>query len=427
MKRLVPICCQLWPWDAIGPRVNTLSDNRLGPSQPHDKATAEMENTTIQPVSAKEIIVVGAGVVGLSTAFALSRRGHAVTVFDPFPGRGASFVAAGLIAPMTEANHGEESLVALSVEAARRWPEHADEIESHTPYHVGLNESGTLLVALDSNDRARIRSMLPLYEALGLAAEWHGSGSVRVKEPLLAPTVRGGLEGPNDIQVDNRRLLSALTDVLKRAGVNIVRERVVSVRSSGTQATGVETTRQIYNAGSIILCAGYDIAGIEGLPVHDEINIRPVKGQILRLYQRDARLRLHYNVRALVAGSAIYIVPRSSGKVVVGATVEEQGVSFSTTAGAAYSLLRDAISVVPAIAEAEIEGFEVGLRPATRDNAPIIGPASLEGLVYALGGYRHGVLLSPLVADCIAELIDSGAMPEIAWPFSPERFRVHHG
>lgn len=393
----------------------------------HNKTTFEVGNTTIQPVPSKEIIVVGAGVIGLTTAFALTQGGHTVTVFDPFPGRGASFVAAGLIAPMTEANPGEESLVALSVEAARRWPDHAKEIESHTPYHVGLNRSGTLLVALDANDRAQIRSLLPLYKKLGLASEWHGSGPVRVKEPLLAPSVRGGLEAPDDIQVDNRQLLSALTDALRYAGVNIIQERVVGVLSSGSRVTGVATTRQNFDAGTVVLCAGYDIAGIKGVPVHDEIIIRPVKGQILRLYQRDTRLRLHYNVRALVAGSAVYLVPRASGKVVIGATVEEQGVSYSATAGAAYSLLRDAISVVPAIAEAEIEGFEVGLRPATRDNAPVIGPASLEGLVYALGGYRHGVLLSPLVADCVVELIETGTTPEIAWPFSPDRFRVHHG
>ena len=427
MKRLVSICCQLWSWDAIGPRKNTLSDIRPGSLRSHDNATAGTENTTIQPVPSKEIVVVGAGVIGLTTAFALTQRGHTVTIFDPFPGRGASFVAAGMIAPMTEAGHGEESLIALSLEAARRWPAHAHEIDSRTSYHVGLNRSGTLLVAFDANDRARIRSMLPLYEALGLASEWHGSGSLRALEPLLAPGVRGGIEAPGDIQVDNRQLLSSLTDALRRAGVHIVRERVTGVLSNGAKTTGVATPHQRYDASTVVLCAGYDVSGIEGLPVHDEIVIRPVKGQILRLFQRDPRLRLRFSVRALVAGSAIYLVPRSSGKVVVGATVEEQGVSFSATAGAAYSLLRDAINVVPAIAEAEIEGFEVGLRPATRDNAPIIGASSLEGLAYALGGYRHGVLLSPVVADCIVELIESGTVPEIAWPFSPERFRVHHG
>ncbi len=370
---------------------------------------------------------MGAGVIGLTTAFALVQRGHSVTIFDPFPGRGASFVAAGMIAPMTEASHGEDSLIALSLEAARRWPAHAESIESQSSYRVGLNRAGTLLVALDANDRAEVRSMLPLYETLGLSATWHAGGSVREIEPLLAAGVRGGIEAPDDIQVDNRRLLSSLADVLTRAGVSIVRERVVAVLSNGTRVTGVATTSQRHVASTVILCTGYDLAGIEGIPVHDEIVMRPVKGQILRLFQGDPRLRLRYSVRAIVAGSSIYLVPRSSGKVVVGATVEEQGVSYSTTAGAAYSLLRDAINVVPAIAEAEIEGFEVGLRPATRDNEPVIGASSLEGLSYALGGYRHGVLLSPVVADCIVELVELGAVPEIAWPFSPERFRVHHG
>jgi len=395
--------------------------------QSDNEGNAEAENTTIQAVSSREIIVVGAGVIGLTTAFELTRRGHDVSVFDPFPGRGASFVAAGLIAPMTEATHGEESLAALSVEAARMWPDHSEEISAHTSYEVGLDRSGTLLVALDVNDRARIQALTPLYKALGHSAEWHSSGSIRTKEPLLAPTVRGGLEASGDIQVDNRRLLSALTDALVHEGTRFIRERVTHINTNGPRATGVTTQHRAYEAGTVILCAGFDIAGIGGLPVRDEVIIRPVKGQILRLYQRNPRLRLRHSVRALVAGSVVYLVPRSSGKVVIGATVEEQGVSFTPTAGAAFSLLRDAISVVPAISEAEIEGFEVGLRPATRDNAPLLGAASLEGLLYALGGYRHGILLSPLVAHCIAEVVETGSLPEIASPFSPDRFRVHHG
>lgn len=365
--------------------------------------------------------------IGLTTAFALKQRGHDVTVFDPFPGGGASYVAAGLIAPITEAGHGEDTLAEFSFEAARMWPEHARNIEERTSYRVGLNRAGTLFVAFNVNDRDQIHALLPLYQSLGLTPEWHGSGPVRVKEPLLAPKVHGGLEVPGDVQVDNRQLLSSLTDALTRAGVNFIRERVLKVLSNGSRASGVASSNQHYVAETVVLCTGYDIAGMEGIPVHDEIVLRPVKGQILRLFQHDEDLRLHYNVRALVSGSSIYIVPRSSGKVVVGATVEEQGVSFSTTAGAAYRLLRDAISIVPAIAEAEVESFEAGLRPATRDNAPVIGAAALDGLVYALGGYRHGVLFSPLVAECVANLIETGECPKIAWPFSPDRFRVHHG
>lgn len=398
-----------YPQLQIGPRQRCISVSRKG------------EDGTILAVATKEIAVVGAGVIGLTTAFALAQADHRVILIDPFPGRGASFVAAGLIAPVTEAVYGEESLVELSLEAARRWPEHADDINSHSAFDCGLDRSGTLFVAHDRNDQERVRAQVPLYQRLGLETHWRGRETLKQLEPLLAPSIRGGLEVPGDIQVDNRRLISSLTDALTSYGVTILRETVREVVVANGRVTGVTTEHRRIRSSHVVLCVGYNIGAISGLPDRDHLSLRPVKGQILRLLQRDPHLRLRRSVRALVAGSAIYLVPRASGQLVVGATVEEQGLAHAPTAGGAYTLLRDAIAVVPSVAEAEFESIEVGFRPAALDNAPIIGPGSNEGLIYALGCYRHGVLFSPVVAASVAELIRTGEVPEIVRPFSPDR------
>lgn len=372
------------------------------------------------------VVIVGAGVVGLSTAFALATRQVPVTIFDPFPGQGASHVAAGMIAPITEATYGEESLVSFSVESMRRWPGFAQAVARHTELDCGLDTAGTLSIALDANDRSLLRAQVPLYEQTGLSVTWHTSDSARELEPLLSPNVRGGLEAQSDIQVDNRRLLSALSDALRGLGVRFVRERVTGLGVEGGRVTGVTSNARFTGCECVVIATGYDVASIQGIPSGDVITLRPVKGQILRLFQRDPALRLSRTVRALVAGTPVYLVPRASGQVVIGATVEEQGPSHHATAGAIYGLLRDAISVVPSIAEAQLQHVDVGLRPAALDNAPVLGPANCEGLIYALGCYRHGILFSPLVAESIAEFVVSGSLPSIAEPFRPGRLLPRH-
>ena len=386
--------------------------------QPREVGTGGA-TTTIDRVAEHETIVVGAGVIGLSIAFTLATRGGAVTLVDPHPGRGASYVAAGMIAPVTEAAYGEESLVGLSVAAARQWPEFAEQLARYTDLSCGLVRAGTLFVALDANDRARIRSKIPLYESLGLRATWHTRTEIRNFEPLLAPGVAGGFETHDDFQVDNRRLLAALTDALLRLGVPMVRERVIALVGDDRRVRGVLTETRSIDADSVVLALGHDLDSVAGLPPLDRPRLRPVKGQIVRLFQRNPKLRLTHSVRAVVGGGEVYLVPRASGQVVVGATVEEMGTDREPTAGALYGLMRDATAVVPSIVEAEFHSIDVGLRPAAMDNAPIIGPSALDGLIYALGHYRHGILLAPLTASSIADYVLGGSPPEIVAPFLP--------
>jgi glycine oxidase len=378
-----------------------------------------MINTTIPPVNNSQVIVVGAGVVGLSVAFKLASHGLEVTVVDPFPGRGASFVAAGMIAPVTEAAYGEESLVELSIAAGQCWTGFAQLLASRTNYDIGLEHAGTLTVARDSNDRAQLRSLVPLYTSLGLKAIWQSSQEIREMEPLLSPAARGGFAALDDIQVDNRRLLSALFDALANLGTTFTRERVTAIIIKDARIHGVKTESGEIFTDHVVICAGLESGSIDGLPEIDRPILRPVKGQILRLAQRNPALRLRHSVRALTGGRAIYCVPRTSGQVVVGATMEEKGRSLEPTAGGVQQLLADAIAIVPSLFEAELQHVDVGLRPATVDNAPIIGESGTRGLMYAAGHYRHGVLFSPITADAIYSVITTGALPLLLEPFAP--------
>lgn len=365
-----------------------------------------------------ETVIIGGGVIGLACAFVLALDDNAVTVVDPFVGRGASYVAAGMIAPLTEATYGEEPLVGLTIAAAGAWPAFSELLGRHTPLHPGYERAGTLVVAADNNDHAALRAQLPFYERLGLAALSRTASELRSEEPLLSPSVRGGYFAPHDVQVDNRRLVSALFDAAARNGVGIRPERVRSLRVSGDVVSGVETERGMIAADRVVVATGHDLDWLSD-QANDVPRIRPVKGQILRLHQHEPSLRLRRTVRGLVNGSPIYLVPRSTGQVVVGATVEEQGRSLAPTADACYRLLRDATALVPSIAEAEFLGLDVGLRPATANNMPLVGASNCAGLYYALGHYRHGVLLAPISANAIAELLRTGRLPEVMMPFSP--------
>jgi glycine oxidase len=173
----------------------------------------------------------------------------------------------------------------------------------------------------------------------------------------------------------------------------------------------------------VVLAAGCWSGSIEGLPPGVVPAVRPVKGQTVRLRIPAAYAPfLHRNVRGLVKGGHVYLVPREDGELVIGATVEEMGYDTQVTAGSVYELLRDARELVPAITELPLTETHAGLRPGTPDNAPLLGPTALPGLVLATGHYRNGVLLTPVTADAVAAYLADGALPDVAAPFTPDRF-----
>jgi glycine oxidase len=331
-----------------------------------------------------------------------------------------------MLAAVTELHYGEQTLLGLNLESARRYPDFAAELTEVTGLDLGYRRSGTLAVALDADDRAHLRELHALQRRSGLDSEWLSGRECRRLEPMLAPGVRGGLRVDGDHQVDPRRLSAALVAACERAGVVFLRSWAEELSVARERATGVRTAAgDRLDAGHTVLAAGSLSGRLAGVPAEVRPPVRPVKGQVLRLtVPKPYAPFLSRTVRAVVRGSQVYLVPRENGELVVGATSEEQGWDTTVTAGGVYELLRDAHELVPGITELPLTETRAGLRPASPDNAPLLGPSGLDGLLLATGHYRNGVLLTPVTGDVLAEVLTTGELPAEARDFTPLRFRA---
>ena len=366
-----------------------------------------------------DVAVIGGGAVGLSAAWKAAARGLSVTLVDERPGRGASWAAAGMLAPVTEVHAGEEALLKLNLESSRRWPRFAAELAESSKHPTGYRRCGTLLVARNADDNAVLDELWDLQTRLGLVTERLGRRALRSLEPGLAPGVRGGISVPGDHQVDNRALLGALLEACRSCGVVFLRSHARAIDVTEGRAEAVTTASgETVNAGAIVLAAGCWSSALGGLPPQAVPPVRPVKGQLLHLRSTEGRVLFERNIR----GADAYLLARPDGRVVVGATVEEQGFDETVRAGAVYELLRAAHELVPDIVDLELTEIAVGFRPGTPDNAPLIGPSSVDSLLVATGHFRNGVLLAPLTAEAIVETIVTGTAPEVLAPFAPTRF-----
>ncbi len=389
---------------------------------------------------APDVVIAGGGVIGLSIAWKAAEAGLRVTLCDPTPGQGASWAAAGMLAPVTEAHIGEESLVRMNLAAAARWPGFAGELEQASGSTVGYRSCGTVVVAADSSDMAVVDRILSFHRSLGLSSSRLSASECRDLVSSLAPGIRGGASSPSDHQVDNRLLVEALVRAVDASGVDRIAVPVSDVVISGAPdtASGTGTTtgtatatatatgvmladgREI-RAGAVVVATGCWTSKLAGVPVGVLPPIRPVKGHILRLRGTKSAPLLDRNVRCMVHGTSIYLVPRADGTIVVGATVEEKGYDTTVQAGAVYELLRDARSIVPGIAELELAESMAGLRPGSPDNGPYIGWTQIERLAVATGHYRNGILLAPVTADAVCAILLDGTVPQVIEPFGADR------
>jgi glycine oxidase len=357
-----------------------------------------------------DVVVVGAGIVGLACAWRAAGRGLSVLVVDrDAPGAGASGVAAGLLAPVTEADFGEEALLELNLESARMWPAFAAELAERSGIDVGHRESGALVVAADRDDAEELRRLHAFQRSLGLDAGWLSGRDCRRLEPGLSPRVAGAILAPQDGQVDPEAAIRALAVASEAAGAEVV---------AGLEARAVEPGRVRTSQGSIaaervLVAAGCWSSALVDLPV------RPVKGQILSLRARTRGApRLAERV---VRSPRCYLLDRGDGRVVLGATVEEQGFDATVTAEGTYRLLEAAFEVVPEVMELELVAGRAGLRPGSPDNAPLIGTTA-DGVLVATGHHRNGVLLAPVTAAAVADLLTGAEPPDALRPFAPDRF-----
>lgn len=370
-----------------------------------------------------DVVVAGGGLIGLVVAWRCAQRGLSVTVVDDSPGTGASYAAAGMLAPVTEAAYGEQPLLALCRASLERFPAFAAELREASGIDVGLRTAGTVVVGFDADDMTALADLYAYQISLGLTVQQLTAREARAREPSLTPRLRGGLAVAGDHSVDGRSVHAALLVATERCGVRLLRTPIIALNVEGGRATGLRLADGTDVAGeTVVLALGARSATLPGAP---PVAVRPVKGQILRL--RGAGGLLAGTVRALVRGRQVYLVPYAEDRLVVGATVEDRGFDATVTAGAVHDLLRDAIEVVPGVSELELAETIARWRPGTPDNAPLLGPAELPGLVLATGHYRNGVLLSPITGEVIAELLSGGRLSELAAPFSPDRFRTAAG
>ncbi len=369
-----------------------------------------------------DVVVVGGGIIGLAIAWRAASVGLAVTVVDLDPGRGSTWAAAGMLAPVAEAQFGEESLAALNVAAVRAWPGFAAALEAGSGQPVHFRADGTLLVAGDASDRAATDRVLAFHLAIGLAAERLGARACRESEPLLAPGISGGVDLPDDHQVDNRSTVEALLAACVAGGVSFVCDEVARVDVRGDRATGVELSDgSRIDAGAVVVAAGSRSGALGGLPDAVRPPVRPVRGVTVRLQAGPGIPRLRRTVRALVHGRTCYLVPRHDGGLVLGATMEERGFDLSVPLGGLADLFEDARRIVPALDEYSVVETTSGLRPGSPDNGPIVGLTEVAGLVMATGHYRNGMLLAPLTANEVVGLLAAG--PGSSDP-SPSPFEV---
>jgi glycine oxidase len=368
-----------------------------------------------------KVAIIGAGVVGLGIAWRLAARGAFVEVFDRgAAGAGATHAAAGMLAACAEAEPGEEALIALGRESQARWPSFAAEILQASGIDVELRTEGTLVVALTADDQARLHHHLVFQHKLGLPLQWITAAETRRREPHLAGKLAGAVWSPEDHQVDNRKLALALRIAAEGMGA-IVREHtpVKEISITDGRADGVilaDETR--ISADVVVLAAGAWSRGIAGLPHEQRPPVRPIKGQMLALRMDPNAPLLNHVVRA----PGVYLVPRRDGRLIVGATVEEKAFDTSLTAGGLLTLLEAGWRAVPSIEELPIEEMWVGHRPGSRDDAPILGRGPVDGLIYATGHHRNGILLAPVTVDAMARLIFEGVLDPAIRPFGVERF-----
>jgi glycine oxidase len=382
-----------------------------------------------------DVIVVGGGVIGTAIAWRAARDGRTVVLIDPQTDDKASLVAAGMLGPVSESVFGEQNLLNLNLLAIGRFPAFNAELEDAAGQQTGLRTEGTLAVAYDSGDLAALDRLTAFRHSIGLNAERLDARECRKREPFLSPATRGGVLAQGDLSVDNRRYLAALKKAAANAGVRTLTGHVTEAGDGWVRAVTANPANPAdranpanpadplnLSARHVVIAAGHATSAIDGVPDAVRKAIRPVKGQILRLkHPPNLPPVLTHTVRAIVQGHDVYLVPRTDGELVAGATQEERD-DRDVTAGAVHDLLRDATTAVPAISELIFAEASAGRRPGTSDNGPILGPAETERLIIAAGHFRNGVLLSAATADAVTALL-AGEKPDKAWaPFQPGRF-----
>jgi glycine oxidase len=362
-----------------------------------------------------EIVVVGGGVIGLAVARALAKRdlSDLLLIERAAVGREASYAAAGIIAPQAEAD-ALDDFYKLAAASRDLYPVFANELKEETGIDVELDLTGTLYLALTADDEVEIENRFTWQTKAGLPVERLAASDALSLEPCISKSVRAALLFPLDSQVENRRLVEALAQSCRQQGIAVSSDTAVtSLRTKSGRVVGVETSRGFIAADKVIVAAGAWTSRIKGLPA---IPIEPVRGHMLCLRNEPMARHVIYSPRG-------YLVPRRDGRLLAGSTLERAGFDKTVTAAALDAIRSRASEICPRLSElAQIDSW-AGLRPCATDNLPVIGPCGeIEGLVYATGHYRNGILLAPVTGELVATVVVDKVLPALLAPFTADRF-----
>jgi len=367
----------------------------------------------------KPVVIIGGGIIGLSLGWQLLRKSVPVTIIErDVAGHSASWASAGMIAPHAEAGFEDLDLLRLDRASLKAYPQFLDELKEDSHQTVELDTRGTMIVSLDRDDTEWLRRLYDFREVLGLRVEWMGGTRARDMEPALSPKVVAAMWLPEDAQIENRELMTALrTAFLNRGGTLLEHTEALEVCHKDGKATAVKTKDDEIAASKVILAAGSWSRLIKGIPDEWLPPVRPVKGQVMTGTMDES-----CTLSMMIRSPRIYLAPKLNGRISIGASTEEKGFHTTPTIGVFRDILDEAWRTVPSIYDLEIVEFMAGLRPGSRDHAPIIGKTGIENLIYATGHYRHGILLAPVTAYELAKVIMDDEAPELLAPFSPDRF-----
>ncbi len=369
-----------------------------------------------QSDSHTDIVIIGGGIAGLSSAWALQRAGLSVTVIDA--GTPTTPVAAGMLAAGMELEPSEQALLTLTLAAQAQWPGFRDALETATGADLGYRDEGTLFVALTRDDAMFLRQRHTLLRGAGLDVDLLPAEAIGQREAQLSPRAPLALYRAADHQVDPIATLAALRQAFTAAGAAIIPGKVTALTRVNDIWQAETDTGETHRAARVVLAAGAWSGMLDGLPRAARPPVRPIKGQSIVL-QMDPAQPL---IRHVVWSRQVYLAPRADGRLIIGGTVEERGFDASPTAGGLLALLEAAWRLVPGIEDLPIVETPVGFRPGSPDDAPIIGAGPMPGLFYATGQYRNGILLAPAMASALADAVGGAALPSWAAPFTIDRF-----
>lgn len=377
---------------------------------------------TLRSKKTAEVVVIGGGVIGLTIARALALRGVSdVLLLDRASlGAESSYAAGGMLAPQAEADRADE-FFEMACQSRDLYPAFAAALLDEIGTDIELDTTGTLYLALTEKDEEEIEKRCEWQTRAGLPVEKLPAEDALRLEPGITETVRGALHFPLDIQVENRRLLTALIAANEKLGVRLITgTNVESVRIQRDRVTGVETGRGFVSTRRVVVASGAWTTMISASENSNQrlprVRIEPVRGQML-CFEAQPPL-----VRHVVYSPRGYVVPRRDGRLLAGSTTEHAGFSRQVTATGLHTILAHALEIAPRLGALPLQDSWAGLRPRAEDDLPVLGPSDIEGLVYATGHYRNGILLAPITGELIADAIVSNVISPLLRRFSPHRF-----